>query len=148
MTEVADHVDTTEPVDASAADPDPQAVDTSTETDSVDSPDSDAQSGALNASQQATVRRLIGQRDQQWQQWHQSQQQTATATAAETAEVDEMTQELRGLYTDDEVGQKTFETIEKHLKRRMGTGTQSLTPEQVANIARGEADKVRNQVHK
>ena len=148
MTEVVDNTSATEPVDASAADPDPQAVDKEEGTEPTSTPDSEpSDSGALNSTQQATVRRLMEQRDQQWQQWHQGQRNAqanaGAQSAAAAAEVDEMTQELRGLYTDDEVGQKT---IEKHLKKRLAAGGQGPNASQVAQIARQEADKVRNQV--
>jgi hypothetical protein len=146
MTEVA-NTESAEPVDASAAEPDdPQAVDASTEEASVDTPDREpSDSGALSASQQANVRRLIQQRDQQWQDWTRQQQNQQTQTASEAAVLDELTTEIRGYYTDDEVGQKTFETIEKHLKKRLGSG-ERVTMQDVRNVAAQEAGNVRNQV--
>ena len=88
MTEVANTA-STEPVDAGAVEDDPQAVNESTGEVSVDTPDRDPnESGALSASQQANVRRLIQQRDQQWQEWTRQQQNNEGQTAHQAAEFD------------------------------------------------------------
>ena len=149
MTEVA-NTESAEPVDVGAAEDDPQAVNESTGEVSVDTPDRDPnESGALSASQQANVRRLIQQRDQQWQEWTRQQQNSEGQTANQAAEFDELTKEIRGYYTDDEVGQKTFETIEKHLAKRVGSG-ENITMQDVRNeaaaAAGAAAGNVRSQV--
>ena len=149
MTEVA-NTESTEPVDTGAAENDPQAVDESTRETTVDTPDRDPnESGALSTSQQANVRRLIQQRDHQWQEWTRQQQNNESQTDHQAAEFDELTREIRGYYTDDEVGQKTFETIEKHLSRRIGSGEQVTMQDvrnEAASAAGAAAGNVRSQV--
>tara|TARA_R110000787_G_scaffold31886_1_gene84395 strand:- start:6968 stop:7792 length:825 start_codon:yes stop_codon:yes gene_type:complete len=124
----------------------------------ADDPDSQAgaaepvaESGALSMEQQDRVRGMIQQRDTQWQQWAADKvrqtQQTQQAPANAAPVTDEVGDDLRALYTDDDVGQKTFDTIEKHIRKRIGPGQQRPpTRAEIAAIARGESDKVRNQV--
>jgi len=147
MTEVVDPAVVEEPVDASANEPDPQAVEQpDADAGTPDTESAGEESRALSANQQAQVRRLIQHRDRQWQDYMQSAKGDSTDNNGDASEkTDELATDIRALYTNDDVGQKTFETIERHIQKRMGSN-QSLSSEEVHNIAENAANKVRGQV--
>ena len=150
MTEavVDSHAVSGEPPDAGANDPDPQAVESG---DVVDpQPVSDpVDEGKLTAGQQERVRQMIQQRDNQWNQHVQGLQQARNGDAAAQAkadtESDTRTKEIRALYANDEVGQRTFDAIEKHLELRAVAG-EKVTMADVRRVSDESANTVRNQV--
>ena len=96
----------------------------------------------LTSNQQAQIRALIQQRDRQWQQ-HMASQTPQTPAAAGPSEPSDEDKRVRALYGSDEVGEKTFEAIEEHIRLRSG---EIVTKAEAAQMARDAAAGVREQI--
>ena len=107
-----------------------------------------ADPNTFTTAQQGMLKRVIQHRDAQWQQ-HMQQQQQAQPQQVQEPQTDVETR-ARKLYTDDEVGQKTYEAIRDHMKiageETAGQQADTVTREEAASLAAAAADQVRNQV--
>jgi hypothetical protein len=104
-----------------------------------------------------TLHQAITQRDQQWQQQVQTQQQQVQAQQQQQPQpqpapnpTDEVDSEIAALYTDDEVGRRTRQAVDKHISlmiKKLGVDpSNSLTVKDVQQIAAGESGRVRDQI--
>ncbi len=97
------------------------------------------------------VQNIVKERDRQWSEREAALQ--AEVNALRTSQTQSQSTEsnvesqIAGLYTDDEVGRRTREAIDRHLELRGLTNTNSLTEDEVRKIAGESAGRVRDQIH-
>ncbi len=97
------------------------------------------------------VQNVVKERDRQWSEREAVLQAEVNALKVSQAQPQntesDVDNQIAGLYTDDEVGRRTREAIDRHLELRGLTNTNNLTEEEVRRIAGESAGRVRDQIH-